>query len=90
MSSQVIIRVENSLKENFARLSRSEGKTTSQAMREMMEKYVQDRDFASYIDYVWGKISNDFKVRGVTEKQIQKTIKQVRKAKHDELNAGRH
>ena len=88
MSSQVIIRVDNDLKENFARLSRIEGKNASQVMREMMERYVKEHDFASHIDEVWNTISEKLKSRSITEKDMHNSIKKYRKEKRRKLNAG--
>ena len=79
--TQIIIRVDDTLKENFARLSRNEGKTTSQLMREMMEKYVQEHDFSTYVDHVWDTISSELKKRGVTEKDLHNSIKKYRAEK---------
>ena len=81
MTTQVIFRTESDLKEKFDLLARQEGKTSSEVLREMMEKYVKDRNFGAYIDHVWDTIGKELKARGVKETDLVRTLKEVRRKK---------
>lgn len=81
MQSQMIIRVDFNTKSKFQKIARMEGKTTSEKIREMMKDYIAQKDFAAAVDRVWDKITTEFKKRGITENDIEKTIKEVRASK---------
>jgi predicted DNA-binding protein len=78
MSVQMIIRVDPVLKDRANRLAIIEGKNLSQVVRELLEKYTQDRDAQAYIDTLWDDIGRTFTQSGVTEDDIGDAIKQVR------------
>jgi predicted DNA-binding protein len=77
----MIIRVDFNTKSKFQKIARMEGKTTSEKIREMMKDYIAQKDFAAAVDRVWDKITTEFKKRGITENDIEKTIKEVRASK---------
>jgi len=79
MSVQMLIRVDPEIKESLIRIARSEGKSTSQMVREIIETYIKDRDIGAYIDDLWGRIGNKLKSKGIKQKEITEMIKQVRK-----------
>lgn len=81
MQSQMIIRVNSNTKNKFQKIARMEGKTASEKIREMMEIYIAQKDFAAAVDRVWDKITAEFKKRGITENDIEKAIKEVRASK---------
>ena len=59
MTTQIIIRVESSLKNKVSRLAKAEGKNLSELVRELLEKYTKKRDIGAYIDDLWEKIDLD-------------------------------
>lgn len=83
MQSQLIIRVDSNIKSKFQKIARMEGKTTSEKIREMMNDYISQKDFAASVDRVWDKITTEFKKRGVTDNDIDMAIKEVRASKKE-------
>ena len=78
MATQMIIRVESSLKKKVSQLAKAEGKNLSQIVRELLEKYAKERDMGAYIDSLWGAIGKDFAQNNISEADIEKVIRQVR------------
>ena len=78
MTTQMIIRVEPSLKDKVSKLAKSEGKNLSELVRELLENYTKERDMGAYIDSLWDKIGQKFAQNNITESDIEKAIKQVR------------
>jgi predicted DNA-binding protein len=60
MTTQMIIRVESSLKSKISQLAKAEGKNLSELVRELLEKYTKERDMSAYIDKLWDRIGQDF------------------------------
>lgn len=79
MSTQMIIRIDEEVKNRLSKLARSEGKTTSEMVRGLIEEYIKERDIGSYIDDLWNRTGKKLKVRGVTPATIEKAIKAARK-----------
>ncbi len=79
MSTQMMIRITPELKDKLNRLARSEGKTTSQKVRELIEDYIKERDIGIYIDDLWNRIGAKLKGKGVKLSNITKVIHQARK-----------
>jgi predicted transcriptional regulator len=80
MSTQIVIRIEPELKKKVDKLARMEGKTTSTVVRDLLEEYTRDRDIEGYIDSLWTRIGKKFTAKGITEKDIGKTIAESRKS----------
>ncbi len=78
MATQMIIRVESSLKDKVSRLAKSEGKNLSELVRELLEKYTKERDMGAYIDNLWTKIGRNLSKNNITESDVENVIKQVR------------
>ena len=78
MGTQMIIRVESSLKDKVSRLAKSEGKNLSELVRELLEKYTKERDMGAYIDNLWAKIGRNLSKNNITESDVENAIKQVR------------
>lgn len=81
MPTQMIIRIDPDLKEKLSKIARREGKTASQAVREMVENYVKDRDIAAYIKQLWGDIGQELKKSGYKQKDVADVVKRVRAEK---------
>lgn len=79
MTTQMIIRMNPELKEKLNRLARTEGKTTSRMVRELIESYITEHDIGSYVDSLWDRVGKKLKTRGVTPASIDKAVKDVRK-----------
>lgn len=81
MPDQMLIRIENDIKERFSKIARSEGKSASQKIRELMEEYINDRDIAPYVDSLWKRIGNDLDSKKVTGARVRKAILDSRKSR---------
>ena len=81
MSTQMIVRLDNELKEKIDRLARKEGKNTSQLVRELIEAYVVERDMSGYIDDLWDRLGAKLAAQGVKPGDIQQAIRDVRSGK---------
>jgi predicted transcriptional regulator len=79
MSTQMIIRIDDEIKNRLNKLARIEGKTTSEMVRGLIEEYIKERDIASYIDNLWNRTGKKLKSRGVTPAVIEKAIRAARK-----------
>ena len=79
MSTQMIIRIDNEVKNRLARLARSEGKTTSEMVRGLIEDYIKERDIGSYIDDLWNRTGKKLRAKGVTPAMIESAIRASRK-----------
>ena len=78
MLTQMIIRVEPSLKDKASKLAKSEGKNLSELVRELLEKYTQERNPGAYIDDLWLNIGMDLSKNNISEQDIEKVIKETR------------
>ena len=78
MSTQMIVRVDSSLKSKASQLAKAEGKSLSELVRELLVNYTKERDMSAYIDGLWDRIGEQFARNGVRERDIEKAIKQVR------------
>lgn len=78
MATQMIIRVEPSLKNKVSQLAKAEGKNLSELVRELLEKYTKERDMGAYIDNLWDKIGQNLAKNNISEENIEEAIRQVR------------
>ena len=78
MEEKLIIRIDKNLKDDFGKLARIEGKTTSDKVRELMADFVSENDFSKIVDDLWSRISEKIVDKGFTEKNINDAIQDVR------------
>ena len=76
MTTQMIVRINPELKNKVNSLAKSEGKSVSEVVRELLEDYVKNRDIGLYIDDLWQRIGDK-----LTSKDIQRAIQEVRAKK---------
>ena len=79
MTNQMIIRINPAVKDKLNKLARTEGKTTSQMVRELLEDYIKERDISAYVDDLWGRIGGRLRSKRVKPRDINSAIKAVRK-----------
>ena len=79
MTKQMIIRINPAVKDKLNKLARTEGKTTSQMVRELLEDYIRERDIGAYVDDLWDRIGGKLRSKRVTPRDINSAIKAVRK-----------
>jgi hypothetical protein len=80
MTMQMLIRIDEQKRKALDRLSKSEGKTTSEVVRELIDTFITQHDLSGYIDGLWGRIGQTLKRKGYSEANIPKVIKDSRKA----------
>ena len=78
MATQLVIRIDPQIKEKLMKLARTEGKTASDKVREMVTEYVAQSDLSSIVDDLWARISSKLKKQRVGAKDIDRTIARVR------------
>jgi len=78
-TSQVLIKLPLNLKHKVKSIAQKEGKNFSVIVRELLEKYVKERDMENYIDNLWGKIGN--KLAPIESENIDDLIHKIRKEK---------
>lgn len=81
MAEQLIIRLDSKTKAKLNNLTKSEGKTTSQVIRSLIEQYISEHDLSGYIDDLWGRIGKKLKAKGHSAESLKKVIQEVRAAK---------
>jgi len=79
MEKQMIIRIDDKLKNGLSNIAKSEGKTSSQVIRELVKTYVTERDIKPYIDKIWRNIGDKLKAKNIKVSKVASAIKQVRK-----------
>jgi len=80
MTSQMIVRINPEKREKLNRLSKAEGKSTSEIIRELIDDFIKERDIGSYIDDLWQRSSQTMSRKGHSLKDIQEAINESRKA----------
>ena len=78
MRSQLIIRLDNDLKVKVSKVARSESKTTSQVVIELLQNYVEERDIEGFIDGFWNRIGEKLNSREIDVKDVDRVISDVR------------
>lgn len=80
MTTQMLIRIDPRKRKTLDRLSKSEGKTTSEVVRELIDTFITEHDLSGYIDGLWNRIGQSLKRKGYSETDIPRLIKESRKA----------
>jgi predicted DNA-binding protein len=78
MTRQMVIRIDDETKERFQRVSRMEGKTASEKMRELIENYVRKADLSQVVDDLWDRIGAKANKQGVNSKDVDRIIRETR------------
>ena len=78
MTRQMVVRIDDETRERFQRVSRMEGKTASEKMRELIENFVRKADLSQVVDDLWDRIGTKADKQGVTEKDVDRIIRETR------------
>ena len=78
MTRQMVIRIDEETKEKFQRVSRMEGKTASEKMRELIDNYVRKADLSQVVDDLWERIGAKARHTGFSEKDVDRIIRETR------------
>lgn len=79
MTTQLLVRLDSDLKNRLNIVARSEGKSSSDVVRELVSDYISERDLSAFIDELWESIGKQIRKSGIKEKDINKIIKEVRR-----------
>ena len=79
MENKIIFRIDKETRDKFYKLSRTEGKTASNKIRELMADYIAENDLSSIVDDLWNRISIKLEAKNISEKDIEKATIEVRK-----------
>lgn len=78
MKTQLNVRLDEVLKERLDELARTEGKSSSEVVRELIADYVKDRDLPAYVDDLWERVGNKLREKGYEKGDIEAAIQSVR------------
>ncbi len=78
MTRQMVIRIDDETKERFQRVSRMEGKTASEKMRELIENYIRKADLSQVVDDLWDRIGAKANKQGVNARDADRMIRETR------------
>jgi len=78
MTTQMIVRIDPTLKAKVNNFAKAEGKNVSEVVRDLLLDYVKSRDIESYIDDLWGRIGGKLSTSGFDPKDIKRVIREVR------------
>ena len=81
MTEPMMVRIDPEIKKKLKQFAWSEGKSSSQIVRDLIAEYVQDRDIGGYVDDLWGRIGQKFRRKGLKPANIRQVIKEVRRSK---------
>lgn len=81
MTRQMVVRIDDETKERFQRVSRMEGKTASEKMRELIENFVRKADLSQVVDDLWDRIGAKADKQGVNAKDVDRIIRETRASK---------
>ena len=81
MSTQLAIRLDEETKERFARISRQEGKSASEKMRELIDAYMRKADLSLVVDDIWARVGDRMRQNEVTEDDIDRVVSEVRSSR---------
>jgi predicted DNA-binding protein len=81
MLPRMTIRIDPEIKKRFSKLVKAEGKTPGQALGELIENYIKERDTRTYIDDLWKRIGSKLGSKDLKQRDINRVIKEARKAR---------
>lgn len=76
--AQLTIRIDDELKDRLRNLARHEGKTTSDVVRTLVKRYVQDRDRSAFLDNLWRRMQKNAEAEGMSRDEVDQAIAEVR------------
>jgi predicted transcriptional regulator len=77
--AQLTVRIDDDLKGHLQNLARQEGKSTSDIVRGLVQRYVQDRDRGAALRALWDQMERSAEEAGTGPEDVEKAIQAVRK-----------
>ena len=81
MSTNLIVRIEETTKKRFSRLVRIEGKSASEKVRELIDGYIKKADIGVVVDDLWDRVGTKMRKKGVQERDVAHAIREVRSSR---------
>jgi predicted transcriptional regulator len=76
--AQLTVRIDDDLKDHLQALARREGKSTSDVVRSLVERYVQDRDRGTALRALWDRMQQNAEEAGSGPQDVEEAIRVVR------------
>ena len=76
--AQLSVRIDEDLKGHLENLARREGKSTSDVVRSLVQRYVQDRDRGAALRTLWEQMRQRAEKAGASPDDVEAAIESVR------------
>ncbi len=76
--AQLTVGIDDDLKDHLQNLARQEGKTTSDVVRGLVRRYVQDRDRGAALRSLWDRMQHKAEEAGASPGDVDQAIRAVR------------
>jgi predicted DNA-binding protein len=77
MAPKMTIRIDPEIKDSFSKLVRTEGKSPSEVLRELIKDYIKESDIRIFIDDLWNRIGAKLGSRDLKQRDINRVIKKA-------------
>jgi len=82
--AQLTVRLDDDLKGHLQNLARQEGKSTSDVVRSLVERYVRDRDRGTALRSLWDKMQQNAEEAGASPEDVEDAVRAVREQSRSE------
>ena len=87
--AQLTVRIDDDLKDHLQTLARREGKSTSDVVRGLVQRYVQDRDRGTALRGLWRRMQENAEAAGGGPEDVESALRAVRADRSDERSEDR-
>lgn len=82
--AQLTVRIDDDLKDHLQALARREGKSTSDVIRGLVQRYVRDRDRGAALRALWDRMQRRAEEAGTGPESVEAAIESVREERRGE------
>jgi predicted transcriptional regulator len=86
--AQLTVRIDDDLKDHLQALARREGKSTSDVVRGLVQRYVRDRDRGTALKALWDRMHQNAEEVGAAPEDVDRAIQAVREESGAEESRG--
>ena len=76
--AQLTVRIDDDLKGHLQNLARQEGKSTSDVVRDLVQRYVQDRDRGAALRALWNQMQQNAGEAQASSEDVEEAVRAVR------------
>jgi predicted transcriptional regulator len=76
--AQLTVRIDDDLKGHLQNLARQEGKSTSDVVRGLVQRYVQDRDRGAALRALWNQMKRNAEEAQAGPEDVEEAVRAVR------------